>query len=223
MHELEITRLRQRIEKVEARIAHLTAQADHASANAPGSFVTGRSGRSRAMNRRTERALELTIRNAVKCSALRDVQRRLENKILFYQRGGWEGYYERRTADKARHVAQERARRQALRAQPLEKRLFIGQYPEGWVYADRLTEKDLAFQSYRTLALDIYKTCPRQWLPLIQKKALEHAALEGTLYQNIVLGSAYMTETEMDYAYLVGKHGKEVAEDWLRKQGDFNV
>lgn len=52
------------------RADRLTAQANRASANAPGSYVTGGSGRSRAQNRATERALDLTIDNAVKANKL---------------------------------------------------------------------------------------------------------------------------------------------------------
>jgi hypothetical protein len=43
----------------------LTDAADRASRNAPGSYVTGGSGRSRVQNRATDRALERTISAAV--------------------------------------------------------------------------------------------------------------------------------------------------------------
>lgn len=52
------------------RADELTAQANRASDNAPGGFVTGRSGRSRAQDRATARALDLTIDNAVKAGKL---------------------------------------------------------------------------------------------------------------------------------------------------------
>lgn len=65
----------------------LTDEAHRQSENAPGSFVTGASGRTRAQNRKTDRALAKTIKNAKlsielrrKAALLNDKAWRIENR-----------------------------------------------------------------------------------------------------------------------------------------------
>lgn len=62
--------LRETAQTKRTQADRLTAQANRAADNAPGSYVTGGSGRSRAQNRATDRALDLTIDNAVKAVKL---------------------------------------------------------------------------------------------------------------------------------------------------------
>ncbi len=57
----------------------------HASDNAPGSFVTGRSGRTRAMNRRTDQALNRTIKYAKMAVETREKAAALEIKARYIE------------------------------------------------------------------------------------------------------------------------------------------
>ena len=70
--------LRTKATAMRVKANRLTEDANRASANAPGSYVTGGSGRSRAQNRATWRALEKTIDNAVAACKLRRYADRLD-------------------------------------------------------------------------------------------------------------------------------------------------
>lgn len=64
-------RLRERAAAKRAKAERLLAAADRAADHAPGAYVTGPSGRSRAQNRATARALDQTIDAAVESARLR--------------------------------------------------------------------------------------------------------------------------------------------------------
>lgn len=63
--------LREKAKYYRQKADEMSAISHHASDNAPGSYVTGASGRSRAMNNRRERALEKTIQYAKRAVAYR--------------------------------------------------------------------------------------------------------------------------------------------------------
>jgi len=78
--------------------------------------------------------------------------------------------------------------------------LFIGVYPCGLVYADRLTEvngdyRRLGFLSYRTLELQLERDCPPMFAGLIRQHAAQMQARRGqqfevsTCGQTVTLGS----------------------------------
>ncbi len=67
-------------------------------------------------------------------------------------------------------------------------RIFIGVYPEGLVYADRMREVGgdyarLAFLSYRTLELQFDAGCPEYIRPWITKDAAAMQARRGESFQ----------------------------------------
>lgn len=158
-----------------AEAARLNAYADRlnnesrrASDNAPSSYVTGASGRSRAMNKRTERALEKTITNAVKSNAARRNAALLERRAAWLESGGPERDHQRKIASRKADVIERRDRKQALKAGTLEDRLFVGHFPVGLVFCDRSVEqngdyKRLAILYERTLVLVFERDCPADW------------------------------------------------------------
>lgn len=85
--------------------------------------------------------------------------------------------------------------------EPIIRRLFIGVYPCGLVYADRFVEvngdyKRLAFLSYSTLQLELEKDCPWDLADQIKRDAAAMQAKAGhqfpisTCNQTVTLGTA---------------------------------
>ncbi len=111
----KIAQLRAKAAELRAYADRLTAQANRAADNAPGSFITGRSGRTRAMNRRTERALDLTVTNAGKAVDARRKAEKLEREALDIENDG----DARRAAAKAARKQAEKKVRTAEVALPL--------------------------------------------------------------------------------------------------------
>lgn len=192
---IEAARLREYVDR-------LNQESERASANAPGSYITGRSGRTAAQNKATDRALEKTIRNASKAVAARKRADELERQADYIESGGPAKLADRRAAE----AAERKAAKAALKAGPLEARLFQGVYSTGIVYADREVERDndyrpLAFLPYDTLQMDYEKDCPDMWRPLLEQKAAEMLARAGqrfALAQNmsITLGSKIINERQ---------------------------
>lgn len=192
---IEAARLREYIDR-------LNRESERATANAPGSFVTGASGRTTAQNKATDRALEKTIRNASKAVAARKRADELERKADYIEAGGPAKIASRRATE----AAERKAAKAALKAGPLAARLFQGVYSCGIVYADRAVERDndyrrLAFLPYDTLQMDYEKDCPDMWRPLLEQKAAEMLARAGqrfALAQNmsITLGSKIINERQ---------------------------
>lgn len=65
--------------------------------------------------------------------------------------------------------------------------LFSGVFPEGIVYADRRREKHgdyvkVAFLSFRTLELQVYKEMPEDLRQLVEDDALKIQRRKGELY-----------------------------------------
>lgn len=80
-------------------------------------------------------------------------------------------------------------------------RIFVGVFPAGICYADRLTEKDgdykkLAFLSFSTLKLEFRNDCPRELRDEIQQDAASLQARKGSAFQistcgqTVVLGGS---------------------------------
>ena len=70
----------------------------------------------------------------------------------------------------------------------LNARIFSGNYPTGIVWADRYKEehgdyKKLAYLNYRTLELEIEKSCPKELIPIIQADAKLVQDKKGEQYQ----------------------------------------
>lgn len=81
----KIDRKQRLIELKAAKIARLRAESERAADNAPGSYVTGSSGRTRQMNEKTDRALNKTIDNAVEIYKLNCQIGRLRTEIYYLQ------------------------------------------------------------------------------------------------------------------------------------------
>ena len=152
-------RYRLRADAKRALAAQLTAAASAMADRNPGSFVTGASGRSRAQNRGTNRALDATINAAVKANKLRadadDLDRRAWN--IEHAAEIAADNEQRRLAN----AAIRQAERLSRRSLSLEKRLFIGVFPTCLSYSDRGREEDGDFKrvaslSFSTLELSIF-------------------------------------------------------------------
>jgi len=178
--------------KLRRIIAALQRQTDAASAAAPGWVVTGRSGRTARMERKTERAIETTVRNAVKIVRLERAAKSLEAEAEFISSGA----KERHEADWAEYKAQERERikrenaerRRTLREGDIKARIFVGVYPEGLMFADKLVElhgdyRHLGFLSYRTLKLTVYKECPGYLIPVVVEMAQPYIDKRGERFE----------------------------------------
>jgi len=80
----------------------------------------------------------------------------------------------------------------------ITNRLFIGVYPGGIVYADRMNEEDgdykkLAFLSYSTLKLEFSGECPIDLQERIEKNAIKVIEKKGCPFaisssQTVILG-----------------------------------
>lgn len=180
----EISKLEEKIAKAEQKIEQLNQQANRASSNAPGSYVTGSSGRTRAQNRATDRALELTIRNATKAVVLYRKVKQWKQQIetLRWRANGGDEILakqeRKRVAAKKKRIAFEKAERKKLLAKRMSGEadtsdwLFIGCYSCGYVLADKWVEvsgdyRRLAFIPYNTLELQVDDSCPLYLVPLI--------------------------------------------------------
>lgn len=183
--------LRERASNLRLKADRFSARSRNAGMYAPGSFVTGNSGRTASQNRATERGLEATIRYAVKAVALRRKADELERRADFMEWQGssaYEALLKERAAARERTQAEERERRRTLRAGPLRERIFVGVYSEGLVYSDRAVEvngdyRALAFLSYRTLDLSFYDSCPRYLMPAVVSMAQSMMWRAGDRFQ----------------------------------------
>lgn len=190
-----------RIEAARLReyVARLNRESERASANAPGSYITGASGRSKAQNKATNRALEKTINNAVKAVAATKRADELERQADYIEADGPALLEARIATRRAQDAAERKAAKAALKSGPLAARLFQGVYSCGMVYADRAVERDgdyrrLAFLPYDTLQIEYENDCPELWRPFLEQKVAEMLARAGqpfALAQNmsITLGT----------------------------------
>lgn len=196
----EAARLREYVDR-------LNQESEQASANAPGPYVTGRSGRTAAQNKATDRALEKTITNAVKAVAARKRADELEREADYIEADGPAKLAAKIASRRATEAAERKAAKVALRAGPLEARLFKGSYPCAIVYADRAVERDgdyrlLAMLPYDTLEMIYEKDCPDMWRPLLEAEAAAMQARVGEKYvmsscgQWITLGRRIIEERE---------------------------
>lgn len=183
--------LRAKADELLRRAAQLDAAARRASDNAPGWTVTGRSGRTARQERATERVIETTVTNAVKYVALqrkaKELRRQADHAELL--ESGWGDLYAQLKAEeKARARAEKQERRRTLREGSLRDRIFVGCYPEGLVYADKLVElhgdyRGLAFLSYRLLKLTVYDECPGYLVPVVCELAQAVIDRRGERYE----------------------------------------
>lgn len=168
----------------------------HASDSAPGAYVTGGSGRTRAQNRKTEQALDRTIRYAKRALYWRGRAAEMRRRAVEIETAP------QRATDAARQQeldqAAVKAAKTARHAMPPADRLFVGCYPTGFVYADKSRERNgdywrLGYQSYRTLCLELDADCPAEMRPLVEAHAAQMQARRGEQYRiagnmTVVLG-----------------------------------
>lgn len=107
-------------EQLRAKAAECLARAErhsntswHAADNAPGSYITGGSGRSRAQNRATDRALDSTIKHAKLACYWREKAASLEIQARYIENAP------AREATKARRDAADKAARRKEIALPI--------------------------------------------------------------------------------------------------------
>lgn len=171
--------LRAEAARLRAYSARLNDESRRASDNAPGSYVTGASGRTRAMNRRTDRALIKTIENAKKSIAAEKQADEFERHANWLENGGPEREQQRRLeAIAQRKIDRKKAQaeRKEMKAGPLDERLFAGVYPAGLVMCDKAVKKnndyrDLGILFWSTLVFRPERDCPGYWLKFLQARA----------------------------------------------------
>lgn len=178
-------KMRERAANKREKAKALMARADAMSANYPGSFITGASGRSRAQNRGTERALNATINAAVRAS-------RLHKEADELDRRAWAIENPQIIAEIRAERAQERQQlRETEKAQrkgmTLEQRLFVGKYPNALVYGDMAREKNgdflrVANLYYSDLTVKIYEE-KSPLLPMVLADIERVQAMKGQQYQ----------------------------------------
>lgn len=153
---------------LEEKAKRLSEQADRRADNAPGSFITGRSGRSRAMDKRTDAALEFTIDAAKKCNKWRAEAAALRREADDIESGAKEKREAARKVARETEAQNEKARRQAI---PLEKRVGRFSYPGGIVFADigREVSGDYPRLAFKPTGkpVQIDPKCPKKFIPII--------------------------------------------------------
>jgi len=179
--------LRERAAFYRRKANEMSAISSHAGDYAPGSYVTGASGRSRAMNKRSERALEKTIRYAKRAVEYRRKADWLE------MRARWIENTPERALAKQKRLETEKREKKSRRSMPPQERLFIGCYPTGIVYADRAHEvdgdyKSLGYQNYQTLELELRPGCPPELAELIQADASRMQSMRGQFFPTSACG-----------------------------------
>jgi hypothetical protein len=185
-----ISKLKKRIEAKRKRIEAVTTAL--AAPSLPGSFVTGRSGQSRAYVRKLDRQLDRTIRLSSESIRLERELAHLENRLAGYEAGRIS-----KSGRLIRTEAQKRARRRKP-VVPMAERLFCGKYPCGLVYADRGREEHgdylrLAFLSYETLELRWSEvSMPEELRQRITESAAEVQARRGEHYQITTSGQTVL-------------------------------
>lgn len=160
-----------RLEKSQRRLAQLEKKQRQLDASVlPGSYITGRSGQSATYRKRLDRQLERTVELATALVQVRRDVARWQRQVAAYDAGliNEQG--------RAKPTL-EPAPRQPL---PADDRLFVGNYPEGIVYADRGHEvggdyATIAFLSYRTLVL-AWRAEAQRTPPELLRQVEGHAA-----------------------------------------------
>lgn len=219
------TALRAEAARLRAYADRLNAEADRVSANAPGSYITGASGRSRAMNRRAERALEKTITNAVKSNAARRRADEFERRAAWLESGGPEHAYRRKIANRQADAREHKAEKAALKAGSLQERLFVGHFPVGLVFCDRSVEqngdyKRLAILYERTLVLVFESDCPADWKVFIAGYAATYQTDIGRQTTNgggqvTTWGHAHGSDLKFRFYEHDGLQWEVICESWL--------
>lgn len=185
--------LRERAAFYRRKANEMSAISSHAGDYAPASYVTGASGRSRAMNRRSERALEKTIRYSKLAVVYREKAASLELQAR------WVENAPERERSKQKRLAAEKREKKSRRSMPPQERLFIGCYPTGIGYADRTHEVNgdyntLGYLNFRTLVLELRPGCPPELAELIQADAARMQVMRGQFFstsacgQGVILG-----------------------------------
>lgn len=102
-------------EALEAKAQALTKQADVRMNNNPGSFVTGRSGRTRRQDKRWEKAADRSIDNLVTAATLRKDAEQLRQRAYLLERADEiAAKKERQKAAEEKAVLQERVAKKAM-------------------------------------------------------------------------------------------------------------
>jgi hypothetical protein len=159
------------------RASHI---AQHAADYAPGSYITGASGRTREQDRKTTSALDKTIKYSKIACYWREKAASLEMKARYIESEP------QRTAKRTAQAESDKRERTAKHAATPAERLLCCVFPTGLFYSDTGRERNgdyitLAHISYRTLVLEIEPDCPPDFIKLIEKDAARLKA--GELFQ----------------------------------------
>lgn len=180
LRDYRLKKLQEKLEKYNELAERHSQISRHASDNAPGSYVTGGSGRTRSQNRKTEQALDRTINHASKAVYWRSRAAMIELQIKWLLNPP---------------VKEPRAKPIKEKYETPQKALFMGVFPTGIYYADRRNQrsgdyKTVGFIHFDDLEGEIYSDCPVDLRPLIEEDMKKLQAMQGQEYQ--VSGSGQM-------------------------------
>jgi hypothetical protein len=172
---------RQKADEYRKKADEYSLMAHHASDNAPGSYVTGSSGRTKAQNRATERALDRTIQYSKKAVAFRKAAARMEMKAAYIELA--DVRVERSRLKNLQQIAEKKA----IRELPDEQALFAGVYPTGVYYSDRRLDvngdfKRLAAIRFRDLSYYFNDGVSENMRRIIQADIDRIIAMKGQEY-----------------------------------------
>jgi len=168
----QIKELQERAAQHRARAAALRQRREHRFDNAPGSFVTGSSGRRRSgLAKRSERAMAGALNDSRKASWHDDRAAHLEYRVK------WLLGEEQRSIDRLKAQADQKASRAAAtrqrRAMTAQEKLFAYHCATGWAYADKSRWQDndytlIAILFASDLTVSIHNPCAPDLMALIE-------------------------------------------------------
>lgn len=181
-----IPELREKIALLKLRVDKYKNIAYHAHDNAPGSFVTGGSGRSHSLDKRNAQAWDKGIKYLKLAQYWEAKIRGLERLINWIETKPTRD--SRRVIEKVELKECSKRKKAALREAPLSERIFIGLQSGSIVYADKAREINgdyatLARQSYKTLELAWRNKCSAEIKEYIIKQAEIYKSMKGKQLQ----------------------------------------
>ena len=173
--------LRQKAKEYRQKAEYYSELSYHASDNAPGSFITGNSGRTKSQNKKTEQALNRTIELSKKALYYKHKAESLESRALYYENTP------QREKQKALNIIQNKKEKQILKKLPIESALFAGIYPTGIYYADKRREingdyLNIGHIFFSDLKYEIKENCPKDIKPLVEKDIQRIIGMRGQQY-----------------------------------------
>jgi hypothetical protein len=175
-------KLREKAAEYLEKAEYFSNLSSHASDYAPGSYITGGSGRSKGQNKKTEQALNRTIELAKKAIYFREKAASLEIQAKYYENEPL------RLEQKAKEKEFDKRERKNLKNIGANEALFCGNYPTGIFYADKRREVNGDYMTigrifYSDLSWKISDNCPADIRSLVQADIDRILSMKGQEYQ----------------------------------------